>query len=442
MTLNAKKLRLRSWLMILLGLGVSLTIASSTPADSSPGQAALPTELVGVWEPVAWPGEGNYHIADFFGNTGWMFGFQELAYWDGNRWEAYPLPEYSPGSNLLIGGRNILGVASLSSNDIWAIDSEYGFHWDGQQWQLVSIPKEYDDSFRGLDFVSPTRGWLIGTDIHATAETGAGLIFDWNGRRWTKRRIPGMDTFWGIDMLSPTDGWIVESEGHLLRWNGRDWYLYSETPLQGHIAFPRRPIAMVNANDGWVVGHAGLGALGNGMPIPIGQGILWHWDGTQWSEFQRVHLPLESIAMVSSDFGWAVGGDWEKGESLLLHWDGQTWAEYPISADSPLSFVWANSTDDGWIFAGREDMPSYDKVQVFRYRLTQSATATLPPTASAIPSATAIPLTPTVAPTLAPTTIPNQPSPTSTNVFIWFLIVALLALLAIVALLWSRQRKL
>jgi hypothetical protein len=448
MAMNAKKLRRRSWLTILLGVSVSLTIASNAPADSSQDQTALPpplpTELVGVWEPVALPGEGKYHIADFFGNTGWMFGLQELAYWDGNHWEAYPLPEYYPGSNNLVAGRNIISVASLSSNDIWAIDPADGFHWDGQQWQLVSIPKEYDDSFVGLDFVSPTRGWLIGDDIHATTETGAGLVFDWDGRRWTKRRVPGTSGFWGVDMLSPADGWIVESEGHLLRWNGHDWHFYSETPLQGHIASLRKPIAMVNASDGWVIGYERRDGRNH-----AGQGILWHWDGAQWSEFQRVRLPLESIAMVSSDFGWAVGGDWGKGESLLLHWDGQTWTEYPISADSPLSFVWANSTEDGWILAGHENIPPYDKVQVFRYRLTPSATATLPPTASAIPSE--IPTTPATSSPVSPTA--SAPSTTATvhssglgsnsfsNILFWLFIIALFVVGVSLAVLILRRRR-
>jgi hypothetical protein len=146
--------------------------------------------------------------------------------------------------------------------------------------------------------------------------------------------------------------------------------------------------------------------------------------------------------MVSSEFGWAVGGDWGQGGSLLLHWDGHTWSEYPISTDIPLSFVWANSTDDGWIFAGDEDIPPYDKGAIFRYRLAPAATPTLPPTPSAISTATATP-TPTLAASPTPTseliTVSQQPSSNAPKVWMWLLIAAASGLLVIVAVLFLRR---
>src|SRR5689334_5218486 len=55
------------WLMLTLYLSLDYSVAQTAPSS-------LPTlEPLGVWEVVSLPGNGAYHIADFFGNMGWMF---------------------------------------------------------------------------------------------------------------------------------------------------------------------------------------------------------------------------------------------------------------------------------------------------------------------------------------------------------------------------------
>lgn len=416
--MNSKRALKQSLFGIFALLAIPLSLAWDGPkAQATPSSSPTLAHL-GVWEQVPMPSDGAYQVAFLeSGLEGWAFAPKLIAHWDGDSWTNYPTPKEYSGA---------IGVV-LSQDNAWAIQAQGILHWDGHQWKITSAPIGYDDFLFDLDFVSPTQGWAVGVEDKQGFHVG--IILKWDGKQWIRRKILDAGVFVAIDMISPRDGWLVDSVNHMFRWNGKEWIIYDMPNLSGYFS----AISMADSDNGWMAGYDGKG--------PGGQGILWRWDGTQWSEFQRTRLGLNSIAMVSPDFGWAVGGDWGVGGSLLLHWDGQAWTEYPISTNNPLTFVASNGTDDGWIFAGREDNPPYDQVQVFRYRLTPSATATLPPTASVVPSATATPIPPTVPPTSVPITIPLQPSKTSPNISSGALIAALIVLLIIAALFLSRQRK-
>ena len=55
---------------------------------------------------------------------------------------------------------------------------------------------------------------------------------------------------------------------------------------------------------------------------------------------------LSSVAMVTADNGWAVGGAFDT--SIILHWDGSEWSQ--VASPSPLSVEAVDmvSADDGW----------------------------------------------------------------------------------------------
>ena len=381
----------------------------ATPTVSTP----LP---MGVWQPIAMPTDDEYFTADFSAVDGWALGIHHLAHWDGERWTSYLAPDgYDQ--------QNPISVQVLSPKDAWILEVRgVVFHWDGYQWRQSPLPLAPDgnDLPEHMDFVSPTLGWMVGF-----AERQAnvfGIIFEWNGSQWTRWEIPH-SVFFAIDVAAPTDGWMAEESGLLWRWNGKDWRRYdAQTFAPGFVTF-----AMVNARDGWMA-RADTSV----------QGTLWHWDGTRWRQVQQVKPVVGSIAMVRSDYGWAVGLDREAKRNVLLHWDGRTWSDYPIDAKAPLFYVLAKTVDDGWIWGGDvswdNSTPTAGKT-VFRYRLVSAATptasattsATSSPTASASPpasptktrvlaSATATPLPPTsTRVTLTPTPLTPTPMPPSAS---------------------------
>jgi hypothetical protein len=67
-----------------------------------------------------------------------------------------------------------------------------------------------------------------------------------------------------------------------------------------------------------------------------------------WTEVSSpVTATLNSIAMVSSSNGWAVG---ENG--TLLHFDGNAWQTYSLSATTTLRSVSMSSANNGWALGG------------------------------------------------------------------------------------------
>lgn len=348
------------------------------PATSTP---IVSTQMpMGVWQPIAMPNDDQYYAADFSTADGWALGTHHLAHWDGERWTSYPVPDG-------YGEQPSADVKVLSPQDAWILQTlGVMFHWDGSKWKKILLPVAQDnnDGPEFMAFASPTRGWVVGL-----AERQAnlfGIIFEWNGYQWTRREIPD-NPFFGIDVVTPTDGWMALGAEYLWRWNGQDWQRYGTQTFSDEFA----AFAMVNARDGWMARY-------------FKQGTLWHWDGTRWREFQQVKVPVYSIAMVGSDFGWAVGRDFGVKQNVLLHWDGRTWSDYPIDADVPLLYVRANSVDDGWIWGGTTNWDDYTAAgkTVFRYRLVSAAT----PTAFAVASATYFPMasaSPTASLTLRPT---------------------------------------
>ncbi len=100
-------------------------------------------------------------------------------------------------------------------------------------------------------------------------------------------------------------------------------------------------ISMVNSTDGWAVG---------------GDGTIIHWDGTKWDNVPSpTKYPLLSVDMVSSDEGYAIAfGQVTPINQSVIRWDGTSWK----NMTTPLGYlrsVHVLSSTDGWAvgYAGR-----------------------------------------------------------------------------------------
>ncbi len=89
-------------------------------------------------------------------------------------------------------------------------------------------------------------------------------------------------------------------------------------------------VFMVNSDDGWAVGK---------------RGTTIHWNGTEWSNVTSpTKRNLKSVFMVSSSDGWAVG-EWGR----IIHWDGTEWSNVtPHLFGYYLSSVFMVNSNDGW----------------------------------------------------------------------------------------------
>jgi hypothetical protein len=333
--------------------------------------AAHPGSLVGSWSRFPAPYQNTLQSAVFpTPDLGWAVGITGwVLEWDGAQWTRFGQ----------LAQERLEDLDCVSITDCWVV----GFHgtilhWDGVKWTQVPSPTDYD--LYAVDFLSPTLGWAVGGALLSDPPTFAvdRVILQWNGEIWQEVPAPKIEPFAfelvDVAMVSADNGWATGS-GSLLHWNGVQWReVLSEDNVASEFDF--MSISVLSADDIWMVGED------RRQDIP-GEGVIYHWDGEQWKENYRTRLPLLSIAMVDSDFGWAAGGDYERnsGRSLLLHWDGTAWNEMKVPARYPFQFVWAESHSDGWLFAGGSNPNSGFDGEVFRFTLP-----VITPTAPALTS--------------------------------------------------------
>lgn len=290
------------------------------------------------WEGTRWVGVSTpplhwlHSVSMVSSTSGWAGGWDADRWrsiflrWDGVRWQAVDSPVPS----------EIMFVAMKSENDGWAIGWNSAtstsdiLHWNGSSWGAVANPSgtKYLSS---ISMVSATDGWIVGSP---------GAALHWNGAVWQEASasIPITYNLADIAMVSPNDGWAVGSWGDpwsgfgeaLTHWNGSSWQVVALGLKSG-----LRAVDMASPNDGWASAGGGTGML--------------HWNGVAW---QEVNSPaglqdFNDIYMVSSTDGWAVS--WR---GTVAHWDGSSWSEVQSPTGKGLESVSMVSSDEGWAVGG------------------------------------------------------------------------------------------
>jgi photosystem II stability/assembly factor-like uncharacterized protein len=83
-------------------------------------------------------------------------------------------------------------------------------------WIVVNSPTT---EHLGLsDFVSPTDGWIVGTN---------GTILHWDGVNWQTVSNPASVRLNSVAMVSANDGWITGELGVILHWDGVAWTTFA-----------------------------------------------------------------------------------------------------------------------------------------------------------------------------------------------------------------------
>jgi len=278
--------------------------------------------------------------------------------WNGSAWSIVPSP--SPGTAKLCGdpsyqGNYLYGVATVSSGEAWAVGEicPYGFgetlteYWDGTKWAVVASPSESgadNSTLAAVASVSSNDVWAVGN-----YQEGGGayqwntLTEHWDGTRWSivgSPNVAGAEANYliGVAAVSTTDVWAVgyseidlEIDVPLIEhYDGQSWTIIPSpypppSEFNGLYA-----VSAISANDIWATGYENENSSGQ-----YGGALIEHWDGTNWSlvdgPFLGSAINLYGLAAVSSTDIWAVGDAWNGSLGFNLHpitehWDGTHWA--------------------------------------------------------------------------------------------------------------------
>ncbi len=279
---------------------------------------------------------------------GWAVGdYGSMHHWNGSTWTT----EQPVTTDWL------LGVAAVADDDVWAVGKCGALlHWDGSSWQVLPSPVGCID-FEAVAFASPDLGWIVGA---------SGVILRWDGVEWTPLNSPMLRTVSRIALTPGTtdDLWAVGSGDSILRWTGGRW-----VPVPGG-AYSFGSIAMTGPDDGWAQGSRAffhwdgmawttfqdsenttdMVMTGAGEGWATGWDTLQHWDGSRWTPVQSpVDTTFQSIAAAGPHDVWAAGYAGE----VMAHYDGSSWSSVDVPDVGSFGGVSMVSTDRGYAVGGQ-----------------------------------------------------------------------------------------
>jgi photosystem II stability/assembly factor-like uncharacterized protein len=257
------------------------------------------------------------------------------------------------------------------------------FHYDGEFWNLVPAPRFPDFpstqcpyNLKGLSFgppnnpISKNDGWAVGQAVRFPQEDGIAqsanqncinnaTAIHWDGVSWKVQMSglsgPDAGELASVFMVSPTDVWAVGENntlvgcpvchGTIWHWTGvpglgGGWNLVATVPDVLNSVF------MVSSTEGWAVGR---------NPSTGGRGI-YHYFAGGWTAVPSPFPPcavgiceLASVFMISATEGWAVGTN-----GVILHYSQGIWSGpvSPGTTTQELFSVFMVSSGEGWAVGG------------------------------------------------------------------------------------------
>jgi hypothetical protein len=249
------------------------------------------------YQPMALHGSGPNDI--------WAVGCNGASFhWDGTSWSAKG-PWLEP---------NIVAVAGLRSDDLWAIavgsqhvqlagamsqhdHSTVIMHRDRSGWSISKRLLERE--LRGIA-VRRQEVWVVGA---------SGTAFHYDGQEWRAIETGIAANLNSVEVFGK-EVWAAGDGGVLLRWDGVRWQ-----PFSAPVAFDLNSL-WSDGNILWAVGQSGA---------------ILRWSGTVWSRVPSgTARNLHRIRGTSRDDIWAAG------DGIILHWDGRDWSI--TKSDDPDSF--------------------------------------------------------------------------------------------------------
>ena len=304
-------------------------------------------------------------------------------HWDGSSWTVVHAPDVAASVRPGESGDMLLGVAAISSHDVWAvgtashtessngdtfdIDQTLAEHWDGSRWSVVRTPDDTpDDALTAVSARSSSDVWAVGVVNHGTDPLHSALtplVEHWDGSHWSVVHVPmprsessfsavhaiAADDVWAVGVITPNnDAGDVPTQTFTEHWDGTGWSVVNAPDVSigqlGHGADDSLDaVSATGGDDVWAVGAAS----------PKGT-LTEHWDGTAWTIVPSAHSGfqgyLSDVAAVSRSDVWAAGSEIE-------HWDGHQWTQTATIGGrtfDPLSAIAAVSSRDVWMVGATE----------------------------------------------------------------------------------------
>ena len=194
--------------VLLSALSLQTRAAQAAPSSGGSFQPRVNSASCGKWSVVPSPNgngsSGLNSLAVVSANALWAVGNVSdpqtrvqttlIEYWNGTQWHIVSNPNPSPEFN------NFYGVAAISENDTWAVGfyaNSVGIaqtlieHWDGSTWSVVSSPNagSQGNELLGVAAVSADDVWAVGFAATSNGDQKA-LIEHWNGHELACRAQP------------------------------------------------------------------------------------------------------------------------------------------------------------------------------------------------------------------------------------------------------------
>jgi len=330
-----------------------------TPTPTSTGTpTATPTSEPnpdGVWEVVSSPNTGSPHnyfygVASIASNDVWAVGGygnlttraqQLIQHWDGLSWTMVTTPTLPSNYN------ELLAISAVSANDVWAVGSSDGEalaeHWDGTSWSVVPNPNpDMGNRFLGVATIASDDVWAVGYHVGADGLSQT-LVERWDGTSWSVVPSPNVpnqhNTLNAVTVVpgSPDELWAVgraDPSMPLILHWNGTQWSIVPGPDAGSVPLLYGVVA-ISANDVWAVGWTSFGS----GPVTL----TLHWNGSSWSVVPSPNPSvtfnyLWAVDALATDDVWAVG-DFNApggyGQVLLLKWNGASWVQIPGDNTSP-----------------------------------------------------------------------------------------------------------
>lgn len=294
--------------------------------NSVASPVAAPNDIRGVWLAAS---------AD-----GWAVGDAgQILRWNGANWNFYQTAPVAAQLNEIHGAGSTNVFAVGNDPDGAGGQPPVIIRSTGAAWTSISPAGVADNvNLHGVSVLSSSLAFAVGDSPGAAPAT----MLRWDGTLWASiaSGTPIGIALRSVWMVSSTDGWAVGDVGGIVRWNGAAWSAETSPPGTPQL----NGVQALTSTDVWAVGN---------------DGAIIHRDGVGWSTVPSglaVGQHLNSLYMISSVEGWAVGIDDATGSPILLFWDGLTWSRvFPIpappragAANDDLEDVWMVASQDGW----------------------------------------------------------------------------------------------
>jgi hypothetical protein len=365
----------------LLSLGLTLAVAAcgvTTTIGAQPTATPSPTAPPSVdWRlqdspnPARPPQSALLATTTLSPTDAWAVGhaFAEtdgqqtlIERWDGVAWRIVA----SPGLDQLN------AIAAVSTADVWAVGGSFNYgvgphpdkplveHWNGSQWSVVVTPNRDANAVElvGVAVLAANNIWAVGREDVGAAHTNQALIERWDGSAWslvaaplpagaagTALRaitpIPGSQQLWAVGYLQPSTN-PGYAQVLIERWNGSAWQIISSPTLpQGAFGASLNGVTALTETDAWAVGEY----IASDHTIRT---LALHWDGATWKIASSPDTwgTLSSVAAHGTHdvraVGHAISGDGNPQAALVLQWDGSAW--HRIAPPTPGGATHSNLT--------------------------------------------------------------------------------------------------